>query len=463
MRSLRLKFFLISWPVVVAAIAMVAFSIDRFTVIELERVEIAPRIVPGPARAGAWAEAIGRVWPATDDLLRTLAASTDAPVDLVVLSNQGERIATTSDAIRAGEPAADGSVSLRRREVHDGRIAEAELTLPAVPIRDPAGETVGWLVVLPASPSDPGPAGPPAWRSRLRRTIWTAALAASVASAAAAFLLAGPLVRRVRRLTEASAAIGAGSLEARVRARGDDELARLGRSFDEMAEKLQRAESHKRNLVTDVAHELRTPLTNIVGLIEAIQDGLRRPDGATLKSLRDEAGLLASLVDELQELSLAESGQLSFQVESVDAVEAARAAVEAIAPGSGGVIVYPPPPGAPLPVRADPRRLAQVLRNLLRNAITHTPDGGRVTVSVSARRSRVTVEVADTGRGIPAEHLSLVWERFHRVDPSRDRASGGMGIGLALSRQLVWGMGGEVEVESEVGKGSRFRFDLPGA
>jgi len=89
MRSLRLKFFLISWPVVVAAIAMVAFSIDRFTVIELERVEIAPRIVPGPARAGAWAEAIGRVWPATDDLLRTLAASTDAPVDLVVLSNQG--------------------------------------------------------------------------------------------------------------------------------------------------------------------------------------------------------------------------------------------------------------------------------------------------------------------------------------------------------------------------------------
>jgi signal transduction histidine kinase len=112
-------------------------------------------------------------------------------------------------------------------------------------------------------------------------------------------------------------------------------------------------------------------------------------------------------------------------------------------------------------VRADGRRLAQVLRNLLHNAITHTPPGGRVTVQVEPAGSRVAIIVADTGRGIPPEHLQLIWERFHRVDPSRDRASGGMGIGLALVRQLVSGMGGEVGVESEVGRGSKFRVELP--
>ncbi|HJQ97947.1 MAG TPA: ATP-binding protein [Candidatus Polarisedimenticolaceae bacterium] len=462
MRSLRLKFFLISWPLVVAAIAIVAFSVDRVTLIELERVEVAPHVVPGPARAIEWADQIGKVWPVTDDRLRQLAASSEARTDLIVVTPDGSRVATTDHAISVAEPPeGDGPTKLRRREERgDGRVAEAEFALPGTPIHDAAGTTIGRLFVVPKPHDPPERTASDAWRHRLRRTLWVSAIAASVVSAAAAFLLAGPLVRRVRKLSDASAAIGHGSLVARVEPQGQDELAQLGRSFNAMAEKLQQAEAHKRNLVTDVAHELRTPLTNIIGLIEAMQDGVRKTDAATLTSLRDEAGLLALLVEDLQELSLAESGQLSLQIEPVDAVAAANAAVDAIAPSSGRVIVHGPGPLAPVIVRADARRLAQVLRNLLRNAITATPEGGRVAVDVASHEGRVTITVADTGRGIPPAHLPLIWERFHRVDPSRDRASGGMGIGLALVRQLVRAMGGEVGVESDVERGSRFRVEL---
>ena len=462
MRSLRLRFFLISWPLVVAAIAVVALGIDRFSRIELERVEVTTGAAPGPLRTAEWADALAKTWPPTDEQLSRLAGRAEAPIDLVVLSPQGEGVATTDVAITPapGPPESRGAVRLRRvSDRGGGRRAEAEFVMRGTPVIATSGESLGTLLVIPRA-AEPPPTPGPAWQARLRRMLWTTAIVASLAAAAAALLLAGPLVRRVRRLTDASAAIGAGALDARVDTTGEDELARLGRSFNAMAEKLQQAERHKRNLVTDVAHELRTPLTNIIGIVESMQDGLRPADAATLASLRVEAGLLAALVDELQELSLLESGQLAFQIEPVDAVASAQAAVEAIRPSSNGVAVNGPDAHAPVMVHADARRLSQVLRNLLRNAVTHTPPGGRVDVTVISDDSRATIVVADTGRGIPPEHLALVWERFHRVDPSRDRASGGMGIGLALVRQLVVGMGGEVGIESELGHGSRFRVEL---
>jgi two-component system sensor histidine kinase BaeS len=469
MRSLRLRFFLISWPLVVAAIAIVALSIDRFSKIELETVEVGPRPGASAHPIAEWTDAIAMAWPPTDAQLARMAARADPPVDLIVISSDRARIATTDQAISEapGEREKNGAVHLQRVTQRGGRVrSEADFMLMGAPVRDFSGVEVARLFVVPRAPEPTGPGtgpGSEAWRARLRRTLWIAAIAASIAAAAAALLLAGPLVRQVRRLTQASTAIGSGALDARVGAKGNDELAQLGRTFDAMAEKLQQAEAHKRNVVTDVAHELRTPLTNIIGMIESMQDGIRPADAATLSSLRDEAGLLASLVDELQELSLAESGQLAFQIESVDAVAAARTAVDAIAPSSGDVIVYGPAEAAPVLVRADARRLAQILRNLLRNAITHTPSGGRVIVTVEPDGARVAITVADTGRGIPAEHIPLIWERFHRVDRSRDRASGGMGIGLALVRQLIADMGGEVGVTSEVGRGSRFRVVLTAA
>jgi signal transduction histidine kinase len=141
----------------------------------------------------------------------------------------------------------------------------------------------------------------------------------------------------------------------------------------------------------------------------------------------------------------------------------AREAVEATAAITDGQVVDAPMPGLPVLVRADRRRLAQILRNLLRNAITHTPAGGSVRVTVETRDDLVSIVVTDTGSGIPQEHLPLVFERFHRVDPSRARASGGMGLGLALVRELAAAMGGRAWAESEHGSGSRVGVELPAA
>jgi two-component system, OmpR family, sensor histidine kinase BaeS len=227
---------------------------------------------------------------------------------------------------------------------------------------------------------------------------------------------------------------------------------------------LERSERAKRTMISDVSHELRTPLTNVIGLLEAMRDGLRAPDAATIESAREEAALLATLVDELQELSTAEAGALRYDLEPLDAVAEAHAAAAASRPAGGPRVEPPPAPAQPVWVLADRRRLAQVLRNLLRNAITHTPATGVVRVEVAPLGAgRVALAVVDDGEGISPDQLPLVWERFHRVDPSRSRETGGMGLGLAVVRQLVRGMGGEVSAESAPGVGSRFTVVLPSA
>lgn len=481
MRSLRTRFFLISWPLVVAAVVVVAFSMNRWTRQEIERFETldsAP--APGPARqelahrvATAWAE----VQHDGQGLLRRLAAELANPIDLALIGVDGTALAFSSPEIELdvgpsrpigpGAAAQPGGVRrfIRLRKVPGATIASQEvIAVTGVAVVDARGKTLAFLYLLPAAPPLPATAD---LLDRARRTLWITVLAASAAAAAAAWLLAGPLVAQVGRLEQAARRLAAGELEARVVDRGGhgrrniDELGRLEHSFNSMAEALQRAEAQKRNLVSDVAHELRTPLTNLVGLLEAIDDGLRSPDATTLVSLREEVDLLAALVAELQELALAESGQLRFELEELDAVAAALGAVEVSRGLVAGQELGGPTATTPMLVKADRRRLGQVLRNLIKNALTHTPAGGLVRVDVERRANSVAWVVRDTGRGIPPEHLPLVWERFHRVDPSRQRGSGGMGLGLAVVRHLVAGMGGTVEVESREGFGSTFTVLLP--
>jgi two-component system sensor histidine kinase BaeS len=220
-------------------------------------------------------------------------------------------------------------------------------------------------------------------------------------------------------------------------------------------------------MVSDVAHELRTPLTNLVGLLEAVEDGLREPDPATLGSLREEVGLLERLVEDLQEIAVADAGQLTLEIETVDVLEEARSACAAFesarAPNpievesGGGVSTQA------LLARTDRRRLSQILRNLLRNAMTHSPPDGTIRLSVRREGDAIRVSVSDRGPGIAPEHRELVWERFYRVESSRDRASGGMGLGLPIVKRLVAALGGEVGIDSVVGEGATFWFTLPAA
>ncbi len=271
------------------------------------------------------------------------------------------------------------------------------------------------------------------------------------------------LLRPVAQLTAAVQRMEGGDLAARVEVVSEDEVGRLARAFNGLAASLARQEQLRRNMVNDIAHELLTPLTNISGYLEAAEEGLIAPDAALVANLSEETLLLRRLVDDLQELALAEASQLRLQREAV-AVDALIApAVEALRPQTAakGLAIRVELPADLPPVAADPGRVGQVLRNLLNNAIIHTPAGGTITLSARPDAGFVAVSVRDTGVGIPPEHLPNVFERFYRADRSRARATGGAGLGLAIVKQLVTAHGGNVAVESAVGQGSTFTFTLP--
>lgn len=261
-----------------------------------------------------------------------------------------------------------------------------------------------------------------------------------VAAALLAMLVMLTIFRRVlapvEALTAGARALAGGRLDTRVPVRGDDEVAELGRAFNSMADSLERNERARRNMVSDVAHELRTPLTNMRVQIEAAQDGLVAADARFLASIEEEAVTLARLVDDLQQLSLAEAGQLRLEVAEVRVAEI----VERAAPAS---VVRSVPDD--LVVRGDARRLVQVVRNLVVNALAHA--ASRVEVRAARMSSGVEIRVIDDGPGVPDEHVERIFDRFYRVDASRSRATGGAGLGLAIAKQLVELHGGRIWYE----------------
>ena len=304
----------------------------------------------------------------------------------------------------------------------------------------------------------------PAFLSIVNRWLLLSALGAGALALVLTLAASRRIVAPLEALTSAARRMGTGDLSARVDARGTDEIGDLGRAFNAMADDLARTESLRRRLVTDVAHELRTPLTNLRCQIEALQDGLQPADEATLRSLHEETLLLSHLVDDLQELALAESGALPLHLGRVDVAEAVASALSAMRPRiSAGALTATAQVAPGLSVRADRERLGQVLRNLVANAITHTPVGGAIAVRAEAVGGAVRLVVEDTGSGIAAEDLPNVFERFYRADAARARGTGGAGLGLAIVKQLVLAQGGAVAVESQLGKGARFTVTLPAA
>ena len=228
-----------------------------------------------------------------------------------------------------------------------------------------------------------------------------------------------------------------------------------------MASSLEEGERERREFIANAAHELRTPLTNLKGYVEGLRDGIIPADKATYVSLSEEVERLVRLADSLNTLAKEDARTLPVRIVELDLAAAVRIAVDLARPGfeRGRISVDVQVP-AQLAARADPDGLAQVLGNLLQNATRYTPGDGRVTVRAERRSQDALVSVVNSGDGIPSADLPHVFERFYRVEKSRDRAHGGAGIGLAIVRQLVEAAGGSVGVDSGDGR-TRFWFSLP--
>ena len=325
-------------------------------------------------------------------------------------------------------------------------------------------EELGSIVVAPsdASESIPDPPVSQVTSALNSSLIWT-----GLAAGAAGIVLISVVSRRilvpVRTLSSAAERLGRGNLSERVSASGPNEIKRLADSFNTMAENLEAADRQRRNLVADVAHELRTPVSNIQIHLEAMEDGLLETDTA-IERIRWQSSQLATLIEDLRLLSMAEAGNLQLNLESCSLGELLSQSVDTVrakAEAKGVSTSLRVPEDLPV-VRIDKTRISQVMANLLDNAIFHTPNRGSVTVTAMVKdRSRIEVTVADTGEGIPADVIHLVFERLYRVDPSRTRATGGTGLGLTIARQLIKLHGGTIRAENTQGEGTRFVFELP--
>ncbi|WP_405686644.1 sensor histidine kinase [Streptomyces sp. NBC_00057] len=291
----------------------------------------------------------------------------------------------------------------------------------------------------------------------------TIAVASGVFLAAVlgALLLSRAVLRPIRALTMAARGLEEGDLGRRVVVSGRDEIAELGGAFNRMADSIQAGEDRQRRLTGDIAHELRTPLANLRGYLEALQDGYVEPTPELLESLHEEAMLQQRIVDDLQDLALAEAGTLTYHRADVDlgeVLETCRTAHRARAETSGVVLELDVPQS--VRVFADADRLRQVVGNLVVNAVRVTAPGGVVTLALARHGNLAIIQVRDTGRGIPPEDLPYLFDRFWRADAARGRATGGSGLGLSIARQIVTDHRGTIDVESTVGVGTTFSVVL---
>ncbi|GIG26472.1 MULTISPECIES: sensor histidine kinase [Cellulomonas] len=307
-----------------------------------------------------------------------------------------------------------------------------------------------------------------AFQSASTIALALAIVVAGVTALAVSVLLTRRIGRSVAQMSRAAAQIGAGRFDARVPLPGiGTEFDTLAAAFNTMAAHLEDDARLRERLIADVAHELRTPAATIAAYIEAIEDGVRVLDTETVAVLHDQAQRLNRLARDLAAVTRAESGELDLQLADVpasDLLDAAALAGRERADTAGVSIEVQAAPGAGT-VRVDRVRLAQVLDNLVVNAVRHTPAGGTITLRAApSAPDTVELTVADTGEGIPAEHLEHVFERFYRVDSARDRGRGGSGVGLAICRALVHAHHGSIRATSDgTGHGSTFIVRLPAA
>ncbi|MCJ7703647.1 MAG: HAMP domain-containing histidine kinase [Anaerolineales bacterium] len=294
--------------------------------------------------------------------------------------------------------------------------------------------------------------------------LWRTLVVVFVIGSISGIISSRSLTAPLNKLEEAAKAIGSRELGRRVEVQGTDEVKAVARAFNEMAADLERAEAQRSNLLNDVAHELRTPIAVIQGNLRAIIDDVYEMDKTEIIRLYDQTRHLSRLVDDLRQLAQAEANQLPMNIVSVDLAALIQDVASIFMPtieAENLKLQLQLEEDVPL-IKGDRSRLSQCVQNLLINAIHHTPSGGEISIKLIKDGTDVHIEVIDTGRGIPEEHLPYIFDRFYRADPARDRETGGTGLGLAITRSFIQAHHGEIWAASQgSGKGSTFHVRLP--
>lgn len=343
---------------------------------------------------------------------------------------------------------------------------------PAQPPQAPRAPRAPTLPGLPMHESEPGDDLTSQFVNRPQvRFVWgilRGFVFAGIGLMSVLVLLAAFFAQRlshpIRGITNAAQQLAAGQLDAQAPGARVRELDNLAQAFNNMAQSLARADQQRRQLTADIAHELRTPLTIIKGRLEGLQDGVYEATPEEIERLLGEVAMLERLIEDLRLLALAETGQLPLYPEPIEPSELLQSVSESFANQAEQQdisIQVQAPPDLPM-FEADPQRLNQVFANLITNALRHTPSGGTITLQAERGEAQtITFHVRDSGQGIAAEHLPLIFDRFYRADRSRTRGSGGSGLGLAITKQIVIAHGGSISAQSTEHVGTTITIVLP--
>lgn len=375
-------------------------------------------------------------------------------------SEHPEQEPTPPSRLSFGLVNSEGMVIIPDGPYRVGDQVPAEILAQGTPLK------IGDLVIGTVLSSDHLPPLDPLeeqYLTRISDALRLAALGTVVIALGIGIFLTRTLTRPLRELTIATQAMAKGELNQAVPVRSKDELGQLAASFNQMSTDLTRANQLRRQMTADIAHDLRTPLTVIIGYIEALRDGDLKPTPTRFEAMHNEAQHLKHLVEDLRTLSLADAGELPLNRQDVsvpDLLARVAAAYQHQADQQNIVLAVQAEPSLPV-ISADPERLVQVLGNLVSNALRYTPAKGKIMLSARPETTGLLLQVQDTGSGIFPAELPYVFNRFYRVDPSRQQQSGESGLGLAIARAIIEAHGGTITAESEPGRGTIFTIVLP--
>ena len=447
MRSLALKLTLAFLLVSLTVVALVAVFAGRSTATEFDRYVWEQARRKFIADVSAYYQ-INRSWRGVAEHLRRqrLALQSD-PSDRTSLPPPFLLVDQNGHVVAPVEPYRIGD-----------RVSDAELR-QGIPVKI-EGQVVG--IVIPKGKPPARDPGEEQYLARTNQAVLIAALVATGMALVLGIFLARTFTRPLRELTTATRSMAKGELEQQVPVRSQDELGELAASFNQMSADLARANELRRQMTADIAHDLRTPLSVIKGYTEALRDGVLQPAPETFQIIHQEAEQLSRLVEDLRTLSLADAGELTLTrrlVHPRELLERTAAAHLPRAQQLGIGLQVTAEANAPA-VGVDPERMAQVLGNLVSNALRHTPAGGQISLAAAQRGNNVLLTVQDNGVGIAPDKLRRIFTRFYRGDEARQSHEGESGLGLAIAKSLVELHGGAISVASTLGEGTTFTIAL---